>query len=69
MLKKDLGWAINLTASILEGSINQREIENSKYDLEAITDEAFTVDPQTGEYSLELLADPFMEIARKHRRA
>lgn len=69
MLKKDRGWAINLTASILEGSINQREIENSKYNLEAIADEAFTVDPHSGEYALDLLADPFMEIARKHRRA
>ena len=69
MLKKDRWWAINLTASILEGSINQREIENSKYDLQAIVDEALTVDPNSGEYALDLLADPFMEIARKHRRA
>lgn len=69
MLKKDRDWAIKLTASILEGSINQREIENSKYDLEAIVDEAFAVDPQTGEYSLDVWDFPFMKIARKHRRA
>lgn len=69
MLKKDRDLAIKLTASILEGSINQREIENSKYDLEAIVDEAFEFMKETGTYGLFLFEDHFMEIARKHRRA
>lgn len=69
MLKNDRDWAIKLTASILVGSINQREIENSKYDLEAIVDEAFACSLPLGDYYMCVTNDRLMEIARNHRRA
>lgn len=66
-LSKNREWAIHLSASILIGSVNPRDIQESKYDFEKIVDHAFTQSLDTGEYTFTATTAEFNQIARKYR--